>query len=85
MDRYEETKEVLNNMATVKMTMNDHKGNIEECADAQLLDMLRGEIEELEQAVQNESMIEIIEEAADVMNFLVALVHKQLTIYRERK
>lgn len=86
MDKYAETKEILSNMAAVKMDMNSHKGSIEDVDPEILLKLMRDEIVEIEQAVINENnMILIIEEAADTMNYLVALVHQQIEKYRSRK
>ena len=85
MDKYAETKEILSNMAAVKMDMNSHKQKIESWEPNALLEMLRSEVEELEEAVSKGSILGVIEESADVMNFLVALTHQQINVYRNRK
>jgi NTP pyrophosphatase (non-canonical NTP hydrolase) len=84
-DRYREVKEVINDMAAVKMHMNAHKGDIEEVDEQQLLAKLYEEITELEQAIQKGDYMNVLEEAADMTNFLVAIVHRQVTKYRTRK
>ena len=82
---YSEAQAIINKMAEVKMTMNAHKGKIEENSPATLGVCLTEEVHELEQAVKEGDMIHIIEEAADVQNFLLALVQQQLNKYRSRK
>lgn len=84
-DSYSETKEILSAMALVKMKMNSHKGNIEEVEPERLMTLLKYEIEELEIAIQEMDGNSIIEEAADAMNYLVAIVHQQIADYRNRK
>jgi len=85
MDRYDETHRVISNMAGVKMRLNSHKGDIEDVDPKKLLEMLRAEVEELSEAIDNENIMEIIDEASDVFNFLVGIVHQQITKYRTRK
>lgn len=85
MDKYEETKKILNDMASIKMAMNSHKGDIEDIHPSAILSALQGELEELMEAVTEENMMDILQEAADVQNFLVALVHQQIEKYRNRK
>lgn len=86
-NEYDDTLEVINQMAMVKMAMNRHKGKIEDLDPLAIIALLREEVNELEEAVDgiNRPTIETIEEAADVMNFLVALVHQQIEAYRNRK
>lgn len=88
MDKYAEAREVINKMADVKMTMNAHKGNIEDLHPSEILALLRGEVNELDQAASTDSeteLMHVIEEAADCQNFLLALVHQQIELYRGRK
>ena len=85
MDKYEETKDILNAMADVKMKMNQHKGDIEKLDANFLIKLLKSEVVELEEACSKVDLIHVIEEAADAQNYLVALVHKQISIYRSRK
>lgn len=85
MDKYTETKEILSNMAAVKMDMNSHKGNIEDVQVDRLVKMLSGEVDELKEAIDSNDLMKVIEEAADVMNFLVATTHQQILKYRNRK
>ena len=85
-DKYAETKQILSNMAAVKMDMNSHKGEIEAVPFAKLIKLLKDEIDELDSAIRNDkSIIEVIEEASDVMNYLVAVVSQQIHKYRNRK
>jgi len=91
MDKYDETHRIISNMAGVKMRMNSHKGNIEDADADVLLQKLFDEVRELEEAIKEAkgstdgNIMHIIEESADVFNFLVAITHKQVTKYRERK
>ena len=86
MDKYSETKEIINNMASVKMAMNSHKGSIEVMEPDVVMQLMVDEVHELQRAVDNPvSLINIIEEAADVQNFLIALVHRAVNQYRTRK
>jgi hypothetical protein len=82
MAKYDDTMAVIEDMARVKRTMNSHKGNIEDMSEQEILDCLAGEFTELKEAT---GMLNTIEEAADMYNFLMALVHKKITTYRERK
>lgn len=84
-DKYIDTFDTLNHMAKVKMAMNQHKGSIEDCPPETILKMLKGEVEELEHAVLHKGTLDVLEESADVMNFLLALVHQQIGEYRRRK
>lgn len=86
MDDYKDTQAVIENMARVKRVMNSHKGAIEEESYEVLIKMLFDEWEELEHAINAESsLIHVIEEAADIYNFLMAVVHKKVIEYRGRK
>lgn len=85
-NEYQDTLDVINQMAMVKMAMNRHKGKIEDVSSVEIIAMLRGEVDELAKAVaSHHGTINVIEEAADVMNFLVALTHQQIEQYRHRK
>lgn len=83
--KYNETISILADMSKVKMTMNAHKGNIEELKTVEIIEMMEDEVKELIDAIANKGLMETIEEAADVMNFLVALTHQQIEKYRDRK
>ena len=85
MNKYEETIEILNNMAKVKMAMNSHKGSIESGESMDILQKTFNELKELEEAMNEKDLMHIIEEAADVHNFLIAVVHQQIERYRSRK
>ena len=84
-NKYEETVEILNNMAKVKMAMNAHKGDIEVVDPMVILQRTFDELKELEEAMNEKDLMHIIEEAADVQNFLIAVVHQQIQRYRGRK
>lgn len=85
--KYSDAVEAINAMASVKMTMNSHKGAIEDTAPLTLMELLHDEVDELRQAVNvgDSELMHIIEEAADVQNFLIAIVHQQIQKYRTRK
>lgn len=82
MDKYADTRSVIENMASVKLAMNSHKGNIEDMGVSEIRNLLSEEVSELFEA---EDMLHVIEEAADVYNFLLALTHKKIEEYRNRK
>lgn len=84
MDKYDETHRIISNMAGVKMRMNNHKGNIEDYDPIDIIDLLKKEVAELEDAIREGDMLHTIEEAADCFNFLVALTHQQVEKYRKR-
>jgi len=83
--KYDETLEILTNMAKVKLAMNNHKGNIEDLPYAELSKCLEGEVAELNEAMLDKTYMAVIEEGADVLNFLLAAVHKATMAYRTRK
>lgn len=83
--KYEETLGILVNMAKVKLAMNNHKGNIEELPYSDISELLAGEVTEFCEAIDEEAYFGIIEEGADIMNFLLAAIHKATKTYRERK
>jgi transcriptional/translational regulatory protein YebC/TACO1 len=83
-NKYTETVSILNDMASVKMAMNAHKGEIEDVHPSKIIELLRREVDELETAIDHKKFIDVVEEAADVQNFLVALVHQQIIKYRSR-
>jgi len=85
MGDYSEAQAIINKMAEAKMVMNAHKGNIEDVHVSRLLKCIRDEVNELDAATDADNIMHIIEEAADVQNFLLALVQQQLNAYRSRK
>lgn len=85
MEEYNEVHDIIIRMAGAKMRLNSHKGRIEDVDPADLMKMLQGEIVELGEAMEEADIIHIIEEAGDVFNFLVGVVHQQITLYRMRK
>lgn len=82
---YDDAHNVIRDMANVKMTMNSHKGVIEDLSPNVLMQSLRHEVKELAEALEEGNLLHIIEEAADVNNFLVALVQQQINKYRSRR
>jgi NTP pyrophosphatase (non-canonical NTP hydrolase) len=85
MDKYSETKTIVNNMAKVKMAMNAHKGNIEDAYVGDIIKMLTDEIGELVGALDKGDFVSILQEIADAQNFLTAIAHQQIAKYRIRK
>ena len=81
----EETETMVRDMARVKMAMNNHKGDITNLSDEPLLQLLREEVDELALALENGDYMEIIIEASDIHNYLLALVHRATETYRSRK
>ena len=85
MDKYDETHDIIIRMAGAKMRLNAHKGLIEDVDPTELYGLLKSEIDELGEAMGEADIMHIIEEAGDVFNFLVGVVHQQITLYRMRK
>ncbi len=85
MDKYDEVHDIIIRMAGAKMRLNAHKGKIEDVDPEKLFNMLQGEMTELGEAMTEADIMHIIEEAGDVFNFLVGVVHQQITLYRMRK
>ena len=85
MDKYDETHDIIIRMAGAKMRLNSHKGQIEDVDPDKLYQMLKSEIDELGDAMEKADIMHIIEEAGDIFNFLVGVVHQQVTLYRMRK
>ena len=84
--QYDDAFEAIKLVAKAKMVLNYHKGDIAKNSTIDIIKMLRDEVDELQNAIGNEgNLMHIIEEAADVHNFLVALVHQQIEKYRTRK
>ena len=84
-DQYNDAFEAIKLVAKAKMVMNYHKGDIAAVDVDKLLTMLSDEVDELTIAIGQDNIMHVIEEAADVFNFLVALTHKQIEEYRTRK
>ena len=82
---YDETYQVLVSAARTKMIMNQHKGMIHDKGPWPLIDPLHAEIKELVEALYNKDPERIIEEAGDVLNFLVGIAHNALEAYRSKK
>lgn len=85
MSKYAEAEAIIRDMARVKMTLNSHKGRIEDVDPRILIGRLKDEVEELEEAIKSKNIIDVLEEAADVQNYVLAVVQKQLDKYRSRK
>lgn len=80
-----DASEAVNSMASVKMVMNRHKGDIVDVDPLVLMAKLREEIAELEDAMIDGSLHDVIQEAGDVQNFLLAIVAQAIKTYRTRK
>lgn len=85
MNSYDEIRLIINKMAEVKMAMNSHKGNIEDLPVEVLSSLISAENMELKEAIAQGDMIKVIEEAADIHNYLTAAVFKAVQQYRGRK
>ena len=85
MDKYDEIHDIIVKTAGAKMQLNSHKGQIEDVDPEKLFKMLQGEMDELGEAMSEADIMHIIEEAGDVFNFLVGVVHQQVQLYRMRK
>ena len=83
--KYDEINDLIRKMAEIKMQMNAHKGQIEDKNPRDILQMMGDEITELSDAIASKDYMSIIEEAADIHNFLVAVVRQQVDLYRGRK
>lgn len=88
MKKFDEVEQIISDMAKVKMSMNSHKGDISKLtfvAKNGQFSLLREELEELEQALEGGDYMNIIEEAADLHNYLLAAVYRATEEYRNRK
>lgn len=56
-----------------KLKKNDHKGGWEGVTNERLFELLRQEVDELEQAMLNEPTLNIVFEAADIANFAMMI------------
>jgi len=84
-NEFEEIWVIITSMAKAKLLMNRHKGDITTISGDDLIEMAKGELDELHEAIVNGTYMEVIEEAADVLNFTTAAVHKAVNAYRNRK
>jgi len=82
---YEDTQEVVLAMARAKRAMNRHKGKIEDIDDHMLIALAKDELAELREAIDGDNLMHVIEEAADLFNFIMAVSHKKVIQYRGRK
>jgi NTP pyrophosphatase (non-canonical NTP hydrolase) len=80
-----DASEAVNSMASVKMVMNRHKGDITDVDPLTLMAKLKEEIAELEDAMIDGGLNDVIQEAGDVQNFLLAIVAQAIRTYRTRK
>jgi len=85
MEKYDDVHDIIVKTAGAKMRLNSHKGQIEDVDPDKLFKMLEGEVAELGEAMNEADIMHVIEEAGDVFNFLVGVVHQQITLYRMRK
>lgn len=68
-----------------KLSLNDHKGNFEEQDTKRLLRLLKDEVEELEEAIEEGDYFHILTEAADVANYACILAWNQLLKTTDRE
>ncbi len=83
--QYDDAFEAVKLAAKMKMVLNYHKGDIADCSPEDLITMLKSEVDELERAIFNKHVVDVIEESGDIMNFIVAISHQQIEKYRHRK
>lgn len=83
--KYEEAKAATIAAADLKMTLNSHKGDIEQYSVEQAVDLAKKELDELLAAAQSGDYEKTIIEAGDATNFLIAIVYNCLSQYRRRK
>ena len=77
---YDEYLRMLAEAQRYKLRLNAHKGFLGDVPPARLLSLLKKEIEELEDAANRGSKIEMILEAADISNFALGFVIAALKI-----
>ena len=85
MNSYNEAYDIVVSMAKVKMTLNAHKGKIENIPPDDIAKLCHQEVDELDEALIKGDVIKIIEEAGDVLNFAVAAVQQALITYRSKQ
>jgi hypothetical protein len=84
--RTDRAVDLIVKVADVKMKLNSYKGQIESIDDETLLRGAHGEVEELKTALQvGDATICVIEEAADALNYLAAIVARAIARYEGRK
>ncbi len=87
--KYDKTYDIVVHMAKVKMLMNEHKGDIEDTNTDVLIELAKGELDELHEAIRSneeaDNYVHVIEEVADVLNFAIAAAHNAIEGYRSRK
>jgi hypothetical protein len=71
---YDRELKLLQDAQRYKLWVNRHKGKWEGLSQQRLLELLRGEVEELAQAVEANNQVEAILEAGDVSNYALMLV-----------
>lgn len=84
MNDYDKTWQIVEAMARTKLLMNDHKGRIEAINPGKLLTLAQREINELRDAIARDNYMNVIEEAADILNFITAAAHQVIYKYRTR-
>ena len=70
-----------------KLKLNDHKGGWDDASNEKLLELMQGEIRELQDAMQNDPGLDIMFEAADVANYamMIAWNVARSQVIREEK
>ena len=79
------TRDVILQMANIKTDMNAHKGDIMSLTQAEMLEKLESEIQELDKALAEGDVSHVVEEAGDIFNYLEAIVASAIETYRRRK
>jgi hypothetical protein len=85
--KYDIARNILNHNCSAKWLMNSHKDGDDAFAGTELdiLELVINELEELKDAVINDETVKILEESADVVNFIIILIMKRVEKYQNRK
>jgi NTP pyrophosphatase (non-canonical NTP hydrolase) len=67
------------------MTLNSHKGDIEQIDAKLAVELAKGELDELLEAFEKGDWEKAATECGDVMNFLISLGYNAIENYRRRK
>lgn len=68
-----EEVEIFSHAMEYKLRANDHKGGWENQSTPRLFELLKGEVKELEQALEGGNLLEVMLEAADVANYAMMI------------
>lgn len=77
--------EILTAAMRFKLAVNAHKGDIGDVAPEKLIELLRAEVDELEEAIKKGDRVAMMLESADCANFALAAVINATTRERNKK